>query len=200
MSPVRPRPRRLDSGKYRRDRGSSFETWKLTLAAHLRPVELLRPAVRCPTQRYNTKLRAGRGFTLAELKAAGIRRKEALSIGIPVDHRRRNRSEESLKLNKDRLEQYKQRLVVFPKKAGKVKKGDTEGADLKMESVSHVQAVLPIPAGMTLEQPRAITAEEKANAGSAYASLRKARSDARYAGARAERQRKKDEEEAAKKK
>ena len=34
-----------------------------------RPVDgLLRPAVRCPTIKYNTKLRAGRGFTLEELK------------------------------------------------------------------------------------------------------------------------------------
>ena len=33
-----------------------------------RPIELLRPAVRCPTLKYNTKLRAGRGFTLDELK------------------------------------------------------------------------------------------------------------------------------------
>lgn len=91
-----------------------------------RPTELLRPAVRCPTIRYNTKLRAGRGFTKAEIKAAGLRPKEALSIGIPVDHRRRNKSEEGLKLNKERIEAYRARLVVFPKKAGKVKKGDTE--------------------------------------------------------------------------
>ena len=34
-----------------------------------RPVDgLLRPAVRCQTVRYNTKVRAGRGFTLDELK------------------------------------------------------------------------------------------------------------------------------------
>ena len=34
-----------------------------------RPVDgLLRPAVRCPTFKYNMKMRAGRGFTLAELK------------------------------------------------------------------------------------------------------------------------------------
>ena len=90
-----------------------------------RPTDLLRPAVRCPTKRYNTKLREGRGFTIDELKAAGIRRKEALSIGIPVDHRRRNKSEEGLKLNKERLEAYKTRLVLFPRKAGKEKKGDT---------------------------------------------------------------------------
>lgn len=29
---------------------------------------LLRPAVHCPTVRYNRKLRAGRGFTIEELK------------------------------------------------------------------------------------------------------------------------------------
>ena len=34
-----------------------------------RPVAgLLRPVVRCPTFKYNTKVRAGRGFTLDELK------------------------------------------------------------------------------------------------------------------------------------
>lgn len=71
------------------------------------------------------KLREGRGFTKDELKAAGIRRKEALTIGVPVDHRRRNRSEEGLKVNVERLEAYKKRLVVFPRKAGKVKSGDT---------------------------------------------------------------------------
>lgn len=69
-----------------------------------------------------------------------------------------------------------------------------------MESVSRVQSVLPIPAGIVAEAPRAITSEEKAAAGTAYTTLRKARSDARYAGARAARQRKKEEEEAAKKK
>ena len=33
-----------------------------------RPVDLLRPIVRCPTIKYNRKLRSGRGFSLAELK------------------------------------------------------------------------------------------------------------------------------------
>lgn len=45
-----------------------------------RPLDMLRPAVRCPTVRYNAKLRAGRGFTLLELKTAGVRRKEALKV------------------------------------------------------------------------------------------------------------------------
>ncbi|XP_018426309.1 PREDICTED: 60S ribosomal protein L13-like isoform X2 [Nanorana parkeri] len=35
----------------------------------------IRPVVRCPTVRYHTKIRAGRGFSLEELKAAGINKK-----------------------------------------------------------------------------------------------------------------------------
>ncbi len=33
-----------------------------------RPVDKLRPVVRCPTLKYNRRVRAGRGFSLAELK------------------------------------------------------------------------------------------------------------------------------------
>lgn len=40
-----------------------------------RPVKTLRPVVRCPTFKYNIKDRRGRGFTLEELKAAGITKK-----------------------------------------------------------------------------------------------------------------------------
>ena len=62
-----------------------------------RPVAgVLRPVVRGQTKRYNTKVRAGRGFTLDELKTAGIPAKFAQTVGIAVDHRRKNRSEESL--------------------------------------------------------------------------------------------------------
>jgi large subunit ribosomal protein L13e len=51
------------------------------------------------------QIKLGRGFTLAELKAAGLSAKHAQSIGIAVDHRRKNRSEESLQLNKARADQ-----------------------------------------------------------------------------------------------
>ena len=37
-----------------------------------RPLENLKPVVRAPTIKYNTKLRFGRGFTLDELKAASM--------------------------------------------------------------------------------------------------------------------------------
>lgn len=37
-----------------------------------RPVSYLRPVVRCPTARYNKKVRLGRGFSLDELKVRRI--------------------------------------------------------------------------------------------------------------------------------
>jgi len=37
-----------------------------------RPLGALRPAVRCQTIKYNRKVRAGRGFTIAELKVRAI--------------------------------------------------------------------------------------------------------------------------------
>ncbi|CAG8486498.1 8398_t:CDS:2 [Ambispora gerdemannii] len=162
-----------------------------------RPIELLRPAVRCPTIKYNTKLRAGRGFTLDELKEAGIRRKEALGIGIPVDHRRKNRSFESLQLNVARLKAYKSKLIIFPRKIGKPKKSDSNTAELK-DATQLKGFVLPIQQTWVPEQPRAITQEEKDF--NAYATLRKARSDARYVGVREARAKAKAEEEANKKK
>jgi ribosomal protein L13E len=90
-----------------------------------KPISALRPVVHGQTVRYNMKLREGRGFTLAELKEAGVGRKQAKGLGIAVDHRRRNLSEEGKNLNVQRLKYYKDRLIVFPRNPGKPKKGDT---------------------------------------------------------------------------
>jgi len=151
-----------------------------------RPVAgLLRPAVHCPTQKYNRKLRAGRGFTFDELKEAGIRRKEARSIGIAVDHRRRNRSLESLQLNAQRLKTYKSKLVVFPRNHKKPKKGDSEAAELVKATQLKTKDILPIPHVPLRAKPRKIAKEEQDK--SAYATIRKARSDVRLAGKRAKR-------------
>ena len=85
-----------------------------------RPIDgLLRPEVRCPTQRYNMRSRLGYGFTKSELKAAGINPLAARSLGIAYDARRRNHSEESMAVNVNRLKEYKDKLVVFPRKNGK---------------------------------------------------------------------------------
>lgn len=62
------------------------------------------------------KVREGYGFTLTELKQAGIKRREARGLGIKVDYRRRNLSEEGLKANVDRLNDYKARIIVFPRR------------------------------------------------------------------------------------
>ncbi|PBL01274.1 ribosomal protein L13e [Armillaria gallica] len=164
-------------------------------ALGVRPLTLLRPAVRGQTVRYNRKLREGRGFTFAELKEAGIGKKEARSVGIVVDHRRRNSSEEGKKVNVERLKVYKTKLVVFPRKAGKPKKGDSSADDLKAATT---RAAFPLPESYVAEAPRKITEDERSF--EAYRTLRIARANARHEGARKARAAKKEEEEAAKKK
>jgi len=87
-----------------------------------RPVKgLLRPIVRCPSAKYNTHIREGYGFSYEELKAAGVNRREARSIGISVDARRRNKSNSSFEPNVDRLKQYLSKLVLWPRKVSKSK-------------------------------------------------------------------------------
>jgi large subunit ribosomal protein L13e len=85
-------------------------------AAAPRPVGLLRPTVRGQSARYNAKAKQGRGFSLAELKAAGLTPAAAGTIGIAVDHRRVNKSEESLAANKARLQAYLATVVVAKRK------------------------------------------------------------------------------------
>merc|ERR1711920_364264 len=108
---------------------------------------LLRPVVHPPTQRYNMRLRLGKGFTLEELKKAEIPAKLAPTIGIAVDHRRRNRCEESLNANVKRLKLYKSKLLIFPKGSGKkcVKKGDTPRSELQNVAQNTHKQIIPVP-------------------------------------------------------
>jgi ribosomal protein L13E len=78
-----------------------------------RPTQQLRPVVHPPTQRYNHKTRLGKGFSLQELKEAGITKTYAKSVGIAVDHRRTNLSVESLQANVQRLKEYKVCVCVY---------------------------------------------------------------------------------------
>jgi large subunit ribosomal protein L13e len=55
------------------------------------------------------------------LQAAGIPKKLAPTIGISVDHRRKNKSLEGLQANVQRLKTYKAKMVIFPRRTGKVK-------------------------------------------------------------------------------
>jgi len=165
-----------------------------------RPVDKLRPIVRCPTIKYNRRVRAGRGFTLTELKVAGIPRLYAPTIGISVDSRRQNLSEESLAANVARLKAYKERLVVFPRKGGKAKSGDSKDTDTsKSGVVSNLSIALPIIAvakGITEVKKNDVP---KAIEGGAYRKLRDARAEKRYQGAREKRAKEKAEAEANKK-
>ena len=135
------------------------------------PLEKLRPIVHCPTQKYSAKVRFGRGFTVEELKAAGLSPRYAQTIGIAVDYRRKNRCEESLELNKGRLEAYKANLVIL-------KKGDSAPADI----VKGGAAILPIPKPSTEIVMEEITDEMKEF--KAYTTMRVAKQETRVAGYR----------------
>merc|ERR1712166_180179 len=150
-----------------------------------RPVAgLLRPVVHPPTQRYNMKLRLGRGFTLAELREAKIAPKLAPTIGISVDHRSRNRCTESLKTNVDRLKLYKSKLLVFPKGSGKkcVKKGDTPRSELQKVAQNTLKEIIAIPKTALRIKARKITDAEKEK--SAYKTLKKARTNKKSLGSK----------------
>lgn len=142
---------------------------------------LLRPVVHPPTNKYNYKLRQGRGFTFAELKEAGINRKEARTIGIAVDHRRRNRSTESLGINKQRLVEYKSKLVVFPRKRNKPKHGDAEASELE-QATQKTGAVIAMPSAFSKE--KAVTITDAMASQNTFHQIRVARADYRMFGCR----------------
>ncbi|RWS05317.1 60S ribosomal protein L13-like protein [Dinothrombium tinctorium] len=188
----------IPNGHFHKDWQRYIKTWfnqpmkkkrrhrkRLEKAARIapRPVDgLLRPVVHCPTIKYNSKLRLGRGFTLEELKAAGIHRKEARTIGISVDHRRVNKSVESLQRNVQRLKEYKSRLILFPLKEKKPRKGDSSAEELKM-ATQLKGVIMPIHKSKRKEKARVITDAE--NKFHAFHTIRKARANARLVGYRA---------------
>ncbi|KAK3181643.1 60S ribosomal protein L13 [Lecanicillium sp. MT-2017a] len=164
-----------------------------------RPVDKLRPIVRCPTIKYNRKVRSGRGFTLAELKEAGIPRLQAPTIGIAVDFRRQNLSEESLAVNVARLKAYKERLILLPRKSNAPKKGDTKTDVSKINKAHTISSVLPIaPTDLAVKEIKKSEMPAPTEGG-AYIALRQARANKRHAGAREKREREKAEAETAKK-
>ncbi|KAI9752524.1 MAG: hypothetical protein M4579_005600 [Chaenotheca gracillima] len=172
-----------------------------------RPVDKLRPVVRCPSLKYNRRVRAGRGFTLTELKEAGVSKKLAPTIGISVDHRRQNHSEESLVANVERLKSYRARLILFPRRAGKQKQGDASTEDVKAAKegkniARSAGAAVPIDNVYTKEGnfSEVKVSEMPKSEESAYRRLRLARSDARLVGVREKRAKTKAEEAQASKK
>ena len=149
-----------------------------------RPVSKLRSLVRCPTRRYNGKLRVGRGFTLEETKKAGLTPVFARSIGICVDHRRQNTSVEQLQMNVERLKQYLNKLILFPRKENKPKKGIVD--DSTKDQLSAVQEqdkskkFMDLLPTTTKENKISITPQMKDF--KAYQTIRKLKTDKKYHG------------------
>lgn len=110
-------------------------------------------------------------FHFSIFQGAGFDPKYAQTVGIAVDHRRTNKSEESLKLNIQRLQEYKARLVV-------VKKGKTtdvaqlHGTIVPATAKANAVSFLPTSEVAALQSTKA------------YATLRTARTDARLVGIR----------------
>ncbi|KIW11799.1 hypothetical protein PV08_09071 [Exophiala spinifera] len=190
-------------------RKSSRRAARLSKAAAVapRPVDKLKPVVRCPTIKYNRRARAGRGFTLVELKEAGIPRKLAPTIGISVDARRQTTNQETLSTNVARLKAYKARLILFPRKSGQHKKLDSSAEDVKVAEdegkiTRNVATAIPIDSGVGLKHAFTEISKSDLPKGeeNAFRKLRIARADARNQGAREKRAKAKAEAEDAKKK
>jgi large subunit ribosomal protein L13e len=155
-------------------------------ALYPRPVSKLRPVVQCNTIKYNKRARLGRGFTLAELKKAKIGPAFARGIGIAVDHRRQNKSVEAFQLNVQRLEQYRQRLVLFPRTDNKPKKGPINDADEKvlkeLNVDQHGEKVLGVSHVHKRDKAAPLTKELLAT--KAYRTIKQEGSNQRNAGKR----------------
>ena len=93
-------------------------------------------------------------------------------------------------------------MVVFPRRSGKTKQGDSSAEDVKKAREGGPVAplkgsFLPIKNVVKIEEVKAGSEKSEENA---YRKLRIARSDARLLGAREKRKKAKEEEEQAKKK
>jgi len=157
----------------------------------------VRPIVHGATIKYNSKLRIGRGFSLEEIKDAGLGKAEAQSLGIAVDYRRRNRSVQGKQANVQRLKEYKANLVVFPRNAKKCKKGwkaDASAEETAVATQITTAKVMPLVAEAVEVETRKITPEEKsANVGRM---LKAAWNDARLCGFREKRAKESAEKQA----
>merc|ERR1712072_338686 len=162
---------------------------KKALSVAPRPIAgCVRPVVHPPTVKYNSKTRIGRGFSLAEIKAVGLGKLEAQSLGIAVDPRRRNASVEGQQANVQRLKEYKANLVLFPRNAKQAKKGwakDSTAEECAVASQVTSQVVMkPAAASVAIEVRKITTEESQAHV---TRSLKAAWNNARLVGYRAKR-------------
>lgn len=164
-----------------------------------RPLKMLKPAVACPTVRYNMRKRLGRGFTPAEIKAAGSNPRYVATVGVSVDARRKNISQQSLDLNAQRLKSYLDKLVVFPLSKKAVAKTDASAEVQKAAKQARKIGASPASIRAAAAPARKVAKAETEK--SAYKFLKKNLSAVRFMGERMVRQQKKlAKEKAAKEK
>ncbi len=125
-----------------------------------RPATKLRPIVSCQTRRYNSKLRFGKGFTLRELKAAGLTPKVAQQVGITYDHRRTNANEEAYQRNVDRIKEYRSKLVLFPLRKKHFRKGPIPDSTAEQIQKANADSKFNLTKNI-LEIPRQNPSEKK---------------------------------------
>jgi len=174
---------------------------KKAAALFPRPISKLRPIVLGQTQKYASKVKFGRGFSLAELKEAKLTPAFAQSVGIAVDHRRHNKNAETMEANVKRLNEYKAKLVLFPRAEGKPKKGEINDAtaeQVKKVTQNTAEGVFALPKTSRRCKPEALTKELKE--AKVYQKLRQLRINKRYRGKREKAAKEKAEKEAEKKK
>uniref|UniRef100_A0A2K5N1L4 Large ribosomal subunit protein eL13 n=1 Tax=Cercocebus atys TaxID=9531 RepID=A0A2K5N1L4_CERAT len=159
---------------FRKDWQRRMATWFSQQARKIRRVRALQAKARRmasgPSQPivspYHTEASVGRGFSLKELRVAGIHKKVARIIGIFVDPRRWNKST----ANVQRLKEYLSKLIFFLRNSAE---------ELKL-AAQLTGPVMPTQNVYKKEKARVVTEEEK-NV-KALASLRIARANARIFG------------------
>ena len=149
------------------------------------PLDLLRPTVKACTRRYASKIRFGRGFSLEEIRAAGLTPAFARTVGIAVDHRRHG-SNQLENANIQRLTTYKANLVLFPRVEGKAKKGEIADSTTRLDTPQNTTGrVLALPAVKPRVGLAALTKDLKSK--KVYRSIREARINRKYEGKRIKR-------------
>merc|ERR1712007_234180 len=112
----------------------------------------------------------------------------AQTIGIAVDHRRRNKSVESLQLNAQRLKEYKSKLILFPLNSKKPRKGDATAEELSK------------PVQPAVKRVRAMEVTDDLKKFQAFQTIRQARAYKRLHGIRAKKAADAEADELSKKK
>ena len=125
-------------------------------------------------------------FCLTNLfpQSAKIGKLEAKSLGIAVDARRRNRSQEGLSANTQRLKDYRANLVVFPRNSKKLKNGWAKDSSEIAPQLQDKVIMAPVAAAPSVETRKITSDEASANT---TQKLKAAWNDARLVGFREKR-------------